>query len=111
MVGLASSLWQAMLASFLFFGLANTGEIVWQTTLQQRVPNELLGRVASVDWLVSAGLVPISFVITGPIAGILGADTTMLGAGIVGGALLAAVIALPPIWAAGAEDVRRLAPT
>jgi DHA3 family tetracycline resistance protein-like MFS transporter len=114
MFGLAGSLWQAMLASFAFFGLANTGEIVWQTTLQRRVPNELLGRVASVDWLVSAGLVPISFLITAPIAGSVGADTTMLGAGIVGGVLLAAVIALPPMWAVAVDqvkDVGRLAAT
>jgi MFS family permease len=53
-LGLATALWQAMLASFFIFGLLSTGEIVWQTMLQRRVPNELLGRVASVDWFASA---------------------------------------------------------
>jgi hypothetical protein len=63
------------------------------------VPNQLLGRVASVDWFVSAALVPISFVLTGPVAGWVGASRTVLGAGIVGGLLLAALIALRPIRA------------
>jgi DHA3 family tetracycline resistance protein-like MFS transporter len=98
-VGLAVSLWQAMLSSFFFFAFANVGEIVWQTLLQRRVPNELRGRVASVDWLVSTGLVPVSFVITGPVAGAIGAGATMLGAGILGGLLLAVVMVLPPVLA------------
>jgi DHA3 family tetracycline resistance protein-like MFS transporter len=98
-VGLAVSLWQAMLSSFFFFAFANVGEIVWQTLLQRRVPNELRGRVTSVDWLVSTGLVPVSFVITAPVAGAIGAGATMLGAGILGGLLLAAVMVLPPVLA------------
>ena len=98
-LGLATALWQAMLASFFIFGLLSTGEIVWQTMLQRRVPNELLGRVASVDWFASAALVPISFVFTGPIAGAVGAANTVLGAGLIGGALMAALIALPTIRA------------
>jgi len=96
-LALASALWQAVIASFLVFGLLSTGEIVWQTMLQRRVPNQLLGRVASVDWFVSTALVPISFVLTGPIAATLGAETTLFAAGILGGTLMAAFIALPPI--------------
>src|SRR5919198_298351 len=102
-VGLAVSLWQAMLSSFFFFAFANVGEIVWQTLLQRRVPNELRGRVTSVDWLVSTGLVPVSFVITGPVAGAVGAGATMVGAGVLGGLLLAAVMVLPPVLAPGEE--------
>jgi MFS family permease len=108
-LALARSLWQAMLSSFFVFGLLSTGEIVWQTMLQRRVPNELLGRVASVDWFVSAGLVPLSFVLTGPIAASLGAATTVLGAGIVGGGLMAALIALPPIRAPESIEPPQLA--
>jgi DHA3 family tetracycline resistance protein-like MFS transporter len=98
-LALAHEIGQAMLASFLVFGLLSTGEIVWQTVLQQRVPNQLLGRVASVDWFTSTLLVPISFVLTGPVAATLGAQTTLLAAGILGGTMMAAFIALPPIRA------------
>src|SRR5207249_9933747 len=67
--------------------LISTGEIVWQTMLQRRVPNELLGRVASVDWFVSAALVPVSFVLTGPVAAAVGASKTVFAAGIIAGTL------------------------
>jgi MFS family permease len=107
-LGLATALWQAMLASFFIFGLLSTGEIVWQTMLQRRVPNELLGRVASVDWLASAALVPISFVLTGPIAGAVGAAKTVLGAGLIGGTLMAALIAVPTIRAPEAAERAQL---
>ncbi len=107
-LGLATALWQAMLASFFIFGLLSTGEIVWQTMLQRRVPNELLGRVASVDWFASAALVPISFVLTGPIAGAVGAAKTVLGAGLIGGTLMAALIAVPTIRAPEAAERAQL---
>jgi MFS family permease len=96
-LALATTLWQAMLSNFFVFGFASMGDIVWQTTLQRRVPNELLGRVASIDWLVSAGLVPVSFVVVGPVAGTIGSSATLLGAGLLGGVFLASIIALPPI--------------
>jgi DHA3 family tetracycline resistance protein-like MFS transporter len=98
-LALTNTVGQAMIASFLVFGLLSTGEIVWQTVLQKRVPNQLLGRVASVDWFASTLLVPISFVLTAPVAAALGAETTLLAAGILGGVLMAAFIALPPIRA------------
>jgi DHA3 family tetracycline resistance protein-like MFS transporter len=109
-LALARTVWQAMLASFFIFGLLSTGEIVWQTMLQRRVPNHLLGRVASVDWFVSTALVPVSFVVTGPIAAALGAATTMLGAGLLGGALMISLIALRPIRAAERAEQPQLAP-
>ena len=59
------------------------------------VPNELLGRVSSFDWLVSIGLIPLSFAITGPIAELIGARTTLLGAGGLGGAAMIAFLAVP----------------
>jgi hypothetical protein len=49
--------------------------------MKTRVPNHLLGRVASLDWLVSIALVPLSFALTGPVAGLIGARATLLGGG------------------------------
>jgi DHA3 family tetracycline resistance protein-like MFS transporter len=105
---LARSVWPAMLSSFFIFGLLSLGEVVWQTLLQRRVPNELLGRVGSVDWLVSAGLVPISFALTAPVAAAVGAETTVLGAGIVGGLLLALLLMVPPIREPDREEYTAL---
>ena len=73
--GLASFPWQAMVASFVFNALEGAGTIVWATTKGRLVPERLLGRVSSFDWFISIGLVPLSFAITGPVAGCLrGAD-------------------------------------
>ena len=67
--GLASAVWQLMLASLAFNALETAGTIVWATAKQRHVPPELLGRVSSLDWLISIGLLPLSFALTGPVSG------------------------------------------
>ncbi|MBA2614527.1 MAG: MFS transporter, partial [Actinobacteria bacterium] len=82
--GLAANVWQAMVAG-LFRGMASTcGMIIWMSLMQTRVPRHLLGRVTSVDWFMSIGLVPISFALTGPIAESIGAQETLMAAGVLG---------------------------
>jgi MFS family permease len=82
--GVATELWQMMVAAFLGIGAMIGGEIVWATLFQELVPGRLLGRVASLDTLVSFSLVPLSMVLTGPIAEAFGARATLIGAGLVG---------------------------
>jgi MFS family permease len=57
---------------------------VWDTTLQQRVPERLVSRVSSFDWLTSAGSLPVGMALVGPIAGVLGTKPTMIGASALG---------------------------
>ncbi len=64
--GLASSVWQLMLAAAAFNSLETVGTIVWATAKQRHVPGHMLGRVSSLDWLISIGLLPLSFALTGP---------------------------------------------
>jgi MFS family permease len=78
----ANAPWQAMVVSFAGDACWTAGLLVWATLMQRVVPAELLGRVKSIDWLVSTGLVPVSFAVTGPVAAWLGVETVMLGAGI-----------------------------
>ena len=68
-----TELWQALLVSFVTQALFQLGQVTWTTLLQTLVPRRLLGRVTSVDWMVSTGLVPVSFALTGPIAEAFGA--------------------------------------
>ena len=82
--GLAHAPWQAMLACFLFNALETAGTIVWVTTKQRLVPRQLLGRVSSLDWFISIGLLPLSFALTGPVANLVGARLTLIGAGVLG---------------------------
>ena len=66
--GIATAVWQLMLASLAFNALETAGTIVWATTKQRHVPPSLLGRVSSLDWLISIGLLPLSFALTGPVS-------------------------------------------
>jgi MFS family permease len=81
---LAGSIWQLGVVCFLAIGAMIAGEIIWTTLLQDHVPGRLLGRVASLDTVVSFSLVPLSMALTGPIAAAAGARPTMLVAGVVG---------------------------
>ena len=95
--GLATAVWQMMALSFVFGVGVGLGNPVWATLMQVRVPQALRGRVSSLDWMVSLGLVPLSFALTGPIAAVAGADATLIGAGV-----LSAVLTLAP--SAGADS-------
>ena len=93
--GLADAVWQLMLASLAFNALETAGTIVWATAKQRHVPPELLGRVSSLDWLISIGLLPLSFALTGPVSGAIGAQATLVGAGLIGGVITFAALLLP----------------
>ena len=93
--GLAERLWHAMAASFVSGALSTAGLVVWGTLMQTLVPGRLLGRVQSVDWLVSIGLVPVSFAATGPLAEAVGADATLVWAGVLSALATLAFLFLP----------------
>jgi DHA3 family tetracycline resistance protein-like MFS transporter len=92
-----TSIWQAVLAGFVLSGAFELGSIIWTTMLQQRVPRELLGRVSSLDWLVSTGLVPVSFALTGPIAALIGPEVTIVGAAVIGAVLMSLLLFYPGV--------------
>lgn len=95
--GLMTSLWQAFLIGLGTAALFEVGQIIWITLLQTLVPRELLGRVSSLDWLVSTGLVPVSFALTGPVAAWLGPGPTMIAAGLVGSVLMGVLLFVPGV--------------
>jgi hypothetical protein len=71
--------------------------IVWGTLMHRLVPAELLGRVSSLDWLISTALVPVSFILTGPISNSIGVDETLIGAGLIGSFLTFVFLLIPGI--------------
>jgi MFS family permease len=95
---LATRPWHAMVISFAAGICATAGMVVWGTLTQTLVPSHLLGRVRSVDWLISIGLLPVSFAVTGPIADAVGAQTTMIGAGVLGGIATLAFMLVPGLY-------------
>jgi hypothetical protein len=77
----ADAAWVMCVISFVNFALGTSALVVWNTLMNTLVPRELLGRVSSFDWFVSFGLTPLSFAITGPVAGWIGARETLALAG------------------------------
>ncbi len=93
--GLASAMWQLMVASLAFNLLETAGTVVWATMKQRHVPGGLLGRVSSLDWLISIGLLPVSLALTGPVSAALGVRTTLIAAGLAGAAATLCGLMLP----------------
>jgi MFS family permease len=50
---------------------------VWQTTLQQHVPEKALSRVSAWDWMGSLAFFPLGFILAGPVSGAIGISTTL----------------------------------
>ena len=108
--GLASAVWMLMLASLAFNGLETAGTIVWATVKQRHVPPELLGRVSSFDWLISIGLLPLSFALTAPVSAAIGAQTTLIVAGALGAVVTFAALLLPGMRAVEERSVEERPP-
>jgi MFS family permease len=93
---LADRVWQMVACSFLFGIFSGAGNPVWATLMQVRVPPALRGRVSSLDWLVSVGLTPVSFALTGPAAAAFGAGPVLLVAGALGGGAIIGLLYVIP---------------
>ncbi len=65
-------------------------DVWWLTALAERIPPDRLSRVTSYDWMISGGLMPLGYLIAGPVA----ARTSAVGVLIVGSALAFVAFAL-----------------
>ena len=108
--GLSTTLWQLMLASLAFNALETAGTIVWATVKQRHVPGAMLGRVSSLDWLISIGLLPVSFALTGLIAAAIGVRNTLIVGGLVGAAATVSALLLPRMRELEERPVARSSP-
>lgn len=92
-----------MAGSALFtFGIV-VGNTFWSTMEQQHVPNEALGRVDSISWMISLVVMPIGYVISGPAADAIGVRATLLAA-----AALGAASATAALCSRSVRDLRRI---
>jgi Transmembrane secretion effector len=107
--GFARLPWQLMVVSFAFNALETAGTIVWITTKQRLIPGHLLGRVSSLDWFISIGLLPVSFALTGHAAAAFGERAVLVGAGAVGAVVTLAALFLPGMRDPERADDRRAA--
>ena len=82
--GVVTTVTQAMVVAFIAEGGIAVLVVIWFTAMQRLVPPDLLGRVSSLDWMITILGVPMSFLIVGPLAEVFGADAVLIGAGILG---------------------------
>lgn len=74
----------------------------WDTMLQQHIPQSVLGRVSSYDWMVSLVLQPIAYAAVGPMSESIGLTQTLLIAAGIGIVANVGVLAVP-----GVRNLRR----
>jgi MFS family permease len=99
-IGLATHVWMVIAAAFALGAVFSAPMVIWGTLLQRRVPPELLGRVASLDFFVSLSLMPVSMALAGPVSDAIGLTTTFVIAGVVPG--IVAIVAI--VWARLPQD-------
>jgi predicted MFS family arabinose efflux permease len=69
------------LVSGLAIGLCGA---MWETTLQEHVPEAALSRVSAYDWMGSMVLRPAGLAVVGPVAAVVGVKAALVGAGVLG---------------------------
>jgi predicted outer membrane lipoprotein len=85
--GLITAVWQGLFVAFVTEGSISLLVVLWYTALQRLVPDRFLGRVMSLDWMISIAGLPLSFAVVGPLANWVGTDETLILAGVLGAAV------------------------
>lgn len=80
-------------------------DTVWESTLQARVPRNVLSRVSSYEWLGSIAINPLGFALIGVVAGGFGVGPVLLTAMAIQVVVRGALLVAPPI-----RGVRRAEP-
>jgi len=80
------------------FGIALFG-IWWETALAERVPPHLLSRVSAYDWLVSLSLLPVGYLLAGPLGEALGEQVVLAVGTALATLALASGVLVREIWA------------
>ena len=61
----------------------------WETALAERIPPHLLSRVSAWDWMGSLALLPLGYLLVGPVGSALGESRVMAVGGLIGVLLVA----------------------
>ncbi|CAN5226885.1 MFS transporter [soil metagenome] len=78
-----------------YLGMAASGvgiglfAVWWETALAQRIPPHLLSRVSAWDWMGSLALLPVGYLLAGPVADRFGAVEVLTWGGLLGSAVTA----------------------
>jgi MFS family permease len=70
---------------------------LWETSIQEQVPERAVSRVGSYDLLVSTGLLPVGAVVVGPIAEAAGLHHSLRLMSLIGIVVAVAILAVPSV--------------
>lgn len=105
-LGLGAPLWVVLAASFAD-GVANdVFGVLWTTTLQREIPDEVISRVSAWDIFGSLAVAPLGVLVAGPVAVAAGVHAALLG-----GAALTVLVTLAALVAPGVRGLRAPAPS
>lgn len=90
------ALWLAVFALATVASIQFAGTL-WNTTLQTRIPEQVLSRVVAYDWLVSLVFMPIGYVAAAPLADSVGTDTTLIGLAALNASACIGILLIPSV--------------
>lgn len=70
---------------------------LWETSLQEQIPEHAISRVASYDMLISVGLMPVGTLVSGPVAEAAGLHETLIAMSVIGVASALLCLASPSV--------------
>jgi MFS family permease len=70
----------------------------WDTALAERMPPHLLSRVSAYDWMGSLALVPIGYLLAGPLGEVFGESTVLLAGAVAALGTLSAALLVRGTW-------------
>ena len=72
--------------------------VFWETALAEQIPPHLLSRVGAYDWMGSYALIPVAYLLAGPLGESLGAPEVLLAGAAIGTLVELAVLLVPGVW-------------
>ena len=79
LLGVRAPVWLIATAMFAA-GVANdVFGVLWATTIQREVPEDMLSRVSSYDWFGSLAFAPLGLLVAGPVAAVVGVGRALAG--------------------------------
>jgi MFS family permease len=79
---------------------------LWDSTVQEQVPEDATARVAAYDWATSVGLMPVGLALAGPAGEWLGVESAMRAGTVLGIAAAVLCLSVPAV-----RHLRRRVPT
>ncbi|MGW6487850.1 MFS transporter [Streptomyces sp. NPDC055056] len=79
LLSVAAPVWLIAGAMFATGVTSDVFGVLWATTIQREIPEQVLSRVSSYDWFGSLALAPLGLLVAGPVATAVGTDKALAG--------------------------------